>query len=327
MRAATGSIDLPVEAAGGKIGGFGAVRVVLGLVLAAAAAMKAYELGTEPVLHTGFLWSRPLLIALVECELLFAAWLLSGLRPRLTWLLLLLCFSGFACVTLYQAITRQPSCGCFGKVDVNPWYTLAFDLFALAALVRWRPRAPKLPSHLAQRQLATIVAAIVVLLTAGAGYFMLQYSPVALAESGHIGEGNDLVVLEPESWVGRQFPLLEYIDITEELEDGRWIVILYSHDCSSCHETIRKYEQIVRSWGTRPHDERIALVEVPAYGPDVQLASDVRPVFARGRLTDVKEWFIQTPAIVVLDKGVVVRVGDERVGTDHGKGRDDGSSD
>jgi len=37
------------------------------------------------------------------------------------------CFSVFCGVTLYKGLAGATSCGCFGQLSVNPWYTLAAD--------------------------------------------------------------------------------------------------------------------------------------------------------------------------------------------------------
>ena len=119
--------------------GYDVIRIALGLLLLVAAGLKGHQLATEPVAETGLLTSRWFLIAAVEFELVFGLWLLLGLYPRRTWQVALLCFGGFACVSLSKALSGDSSCGCFGKVPVNPWYTLLLDLAAVAALLYRRP--------------------------------------------------------------------------------------------------------------------------------------------------------------------------------------------
>ncbi|MFV1965060.1 MAG: MauE/DoxX family redox-associated membrane protein [Pirellulaceae bacterium] len=114
-----------------RVEGATLLRALLGVVLLIAAALKAWQLSTEPVAEDGLLTSRGFLIALVEFELLFGLCLLFGLVPRVTWPIAMLCFVGFSCVALYKALSGAASCGCFGKVEVNPWYTFAFDVGAV----------------------------------------------------------------------------------------------------------------------------------------------------------------------------------------------------
>jgi hypothetical protein len=108
--------------------GYDVVRIVLGVLLLSAAGLKAHQLATEPVLSTGLLDSRWLLMATVEFELLFGLWLLGNIWPKPTWAAALACFGLFTCVSLYKALSGYATCGCFGRVSVNPWYTATLDL-------------------------------------------------------------------------------------------------------------------------------------------------------------------------------------------------------
>jgi len=116
-----------------------ALRVVLGLVLLVAAGLKGHELALDPLTEDSFLASPPLQIAAIEVEILLGLWLLSGLARRAAWVAALGFFGVMAGVSLYMALAGQTSCGCFGRLTVNPWLTFAFDGAAVAALAVWRP--------------------------------------------------------------------------------------------------------------------------------------------------------------------------------------------
>jgi hypothetical protein len=87
--------------------GYAVVRTSAALLLLVAASLKAYQLATEPVLGSGLLESRWFLIGVVEFELFFGLWLLSGMLPSrfgrgagaegFTWLAALACFAMFTC--------------------------------------------------------------------------------------------------------------------------------------------------------------------------------------------------------------------------------------
>jgi hypothetical protein len=114
---------------------------VLGLLLLTAAVMKGHELLTTPMANTDIWSNRYFLIFQVEFELALGIWLLSGLFRRAAWLVVLGCFTLFCCVTLYKGLTGAASCGCFGRIHVNPWITLfAIDLPAVLALLLFRPK-------------------------------------------------------------------------------------------------------------------------------------------------------------------------------------------
>ena len=74
-----------------------------------------------------------------EFELFLGIVLLAGLWPQVTWYAAVLFFGALAGLSLYKGLSGDASCGCFGKVQVSPWYTLALDILAVAALLVWRP--------------------------------------------------------------------------------------------------------------------------------------------------------------------------------------------
>ena len=119
--------------------GYDVVRILLGLVLLTAAGLKGHQLATEPAVGTGLLDSRWFLIGVVEFELLFGLTLLAGIFPKSTWIAALACFACFAGVSAVKAVLGDASCGCFGRVPVNPWHTFGLDLTAIVALLRWQP--------------------------------------------------------------------------------------------------------------------------------------------------------------------------------------------
>ncbi len=114
---------------------------MVGLVLIAAALLKAGGQSYEPFSRGGVFGSSWAQLAIIQLELLVGAWLF--LRPRSVgaWLLCVGMFACFACVTFYSGYVGQSSCGCFGAVHVSPWYTFAFDAAVLVGLWLFRPEA------------------------------------------------------------------------------------------------------------------------------------------------------------------------------------------
>jgi hypothetical protein len=124
-------------------------------------------------------------------------------------------------------------------------------------------------------------------------------------ESGIIGHGN-LVLLEPEKWVGKPFPLAEHIDVGKELTRGRWTVVLYRHDCADCPAAIAEHERRARAQAGDPDAPRVALIEVaPPRRGGRHLVGAGSPCLL-GRLSADREWFVTTPAILSLHDGRVV---------------------
>ena len=89
------------------------VRLAIAAILLTAAALKGYDLATGPVVGTGLLSSRWVLVGVVEVELFLAFWVVGNVWRKLTWLALLACFSAFSCVSLYKALSGYPTCGLF----------------------------------------------------------------------------------------------------------------------------------------------------------------------------------------------------------------------
>lgn len=76
-----------------------------------------------------------------ELEILLGLWLLVGFRPVLGRVAAMGCFTLFVAMNVRQIREGSESCGCLGQIEVDPWYVLAFDLAALAALWSWQPRS------------------------------------------------------------------------------------------------------------------------------------------------------------------------------------------
>jgi hypothetical protein len=262
------------------------------------------------------------LIFQVEFEVSLGVWLLSGVFKHLAWLAALCCFGLFCGVTFYKGLTGAASCGCLGTVHVNPWVTLlAIDLPAVIALGLFRPRllfAPlrsctrslletrsgrgkslrcvftELARPLASRRRFATTAALSMAALGLTTPILALYEPPTVTFRYE--------VLEPETWVGQELPILKYIDIAEKLGKGPWLAVLYHHDCPDCAVAIPLYEQMARDLAGNEDFLRIALIEVPPYGTGP--VSEDSPC-TRGRLNEAKEWFVTTPAVALLTDGTV----------------------
>ncbi len=130
-----------------------------GLVLLAAVALKVGGQsggvgGTLPMLS-----ARVQLVGL-ELEALVGVWLVSGFVPRGAALAGGGLFAALGVVSPYLGLIGQASCGCFGRVSVSPWLTLALDVACAAALLVTRPAAD--PTRTASRNGAVPMSAALV---------------------------------------------------------------------------------------------------------------------------------------------------------------------
>ena len=311
--------------------GYDVVRILMALVLLIAAGLKCHQLATEPVIAHSILDSRWLLMATVEFELLFGFWLLANILPRLSRFAALGCFSAFTCVSLYKALSGYATCGCFGTVPVNPWYTSTLDLAFVVSLVICRPlHLPLLCSSgtegedrsrsalLSSAVFRRVSTVFLIWMSIGlpAAYAMGGYTDTTLSEAGEIiGDGN-IVVLEPETWIGNRFPLLPYIkpfsDVTspgdiplrERLAEGEWTVVLYRHGCPKCRELLEHYGQSFQQEAIRvmPHSvSSVAVIEISS----VASRSAMPHWCDIGKLADGYSWFVKTPIVLRLHNGIV----------------------
>ena len=287
---------------------------ILAIALLIAAVLKGWQLLTEPVANND-IWSyRPFLILTVEFELALGIWLLSGLFKKAAWLATLLCFSVFSAITLYKGITGAESCGCFGSVHVNPWITLfAIDLPAVIVLAVFRPalsflRKQKSIAAFVRNSLAPLPSKPRFATILSIGMMILAVTGCVLGFNEPAKSTASYEVLEPETWVGKKLPILEHIDIGENLKKGNWVVLLYHYDCPECSKAIETYEQISHDLKNNEDFLQIALIEVPPYCPNT---GDENHSCTHGRLANTKKWLITTPTVVLLTNSRVVATWEE----------------
>lgn len=304
-----------------RFAGYDFVRFSISAILLTAAALKGHQLATSPVIAEGFFDARWLLIATVEFELFFGLWLVSGLLPRLTWAAAFGCFSVFACISLYKALSGEASCGCFGRVEVNPWYTFTLDVACVLALLRWRPSDAILTSSRALPLRGTVV--ILWWLAAGvpAAVAMDTYQHMVFSEDGGVSEDGNLIVINPENLVGKRFPLMDRIKKPSECSrlhsssdarrfpKGTWFVVLFSPDCEECGRLMSRLDQLASGLGQSPESSRVLFVELSrADGKRRREIVRFRGRFWQAEVYLSADSFVVTPVLLRMTEGVVDRV-------------------
>jgi hypothetical protein len=173
---------------------FRLVRVLLGSFLVAAAGLKVHGLALGPSSDDFFLSPR-LQIATIETETILGLWLLSGWSMRAARLLVLGFFAILAGTSFYLALAGQRSCGCFGRVAVNPWVTFTVDLAAMVLLLLCRPgpSTEMRPVPWFREILKTAVGAAAFLILIAGAFLMASDNP-AKALARMRGES---IVVEP----------------------------------------------------------------------------------------------------------------------------------
>lgn len=231
-------------------------------------------------------------------EGLLAIGLLSGLLRRPMAAVACLTFVLFAGVNVYHIGSGRSACGCFGKVQVSPWVTLAIDL-VMAVGLGWsftKISAQEIVGHKRSRLSIALMLAIT-----GIGVVLWPAKVLpALASLDQLGTvSGNLVVLEPEQWTGKPFALASFIPDSNRLLHGRWVAILHQHDCSVCQDALPKYQAILPTPATQ-----LALIEMPPFADGATIESSGLQHY---RLPADHDWFATTPIVLLVQDGIIQR--------------------
>jgi hypothetical protein len=280
------------------------MRWIVGFILIAASLLKSFDLYKDPTLVLTGGHAKLLLPMLIGSELSLGFLAVTNISWSRLRVIAILLFTFFAGYTLFLAIQGAASCGCFGRLEVNPWWTFLLDVVVLSGLlleyylVNHKEATPHSSSvSLAKTRLA--LAGTLVLPVALTAHLLWFVNSKENLSEGAFQTVGDLVILEPEKWIGQEFPLSEFIDVN--VSNGSWVLLLHRHDCPKCKKVIPKYEQLSRftAWN------QVALIDVPPYDSSQQSRASPCSV---GRLSDLRQWFVATPIEIQLEMGVVVNV-------------------
>jgi hypothetical protein len=275
---------------------FGFVRFFVAALLLVAAGLKVHELALLPSSA-----SKVAPFGQAAFEAVLALWLIGGIHARAARWVTLGCFILFSIIALYRGLRGDASCGCFGPIQVSPWITLGLDLLVVTGLILWRPGESR---SLSIRRIGA-TAALAVLILAGSVGVYIASRPATLDADGLVSGEGQLVIVEPQEWLGKRIPLLRHIEKAQVLERGKWLLLFYKHDCPACVEAAEAfYERTILYSDGRS----LAVVEIPPYGSDGHLGTEQDLPFQFLRLSDRHEWFLATPTFVLLDDGRVMGV-------------------
>jgi hypothetical protein len=115
-------------------------------------------------------------------------------------------------------------------------------------------------------------------------------------------DGQKILSLTPEKWIGKKFPLTPYIDesigesseILSRMSSGLWTVVLYRPNCPKC-------QQLLSNLSGRKM-MNVVYLEVPL---------DKKTEMFQGnymRLDNKKNWFCQPPLLVQTNNGLVTKI-------------------
>lgn len=239
----------------------------------------------------------------VQVELATGLWLLSGWRSAAAIIAATGLFFVFAMFSLYRALAGYESCGCFGQLTVNPWWTFVLDAAVVACLIAVASNVSQSISALSRTRTGAFLASYVFMLA-------ITLSPCLWPERSAAGKpgvsvNSGLVILEPEKWVGEPFPIGEFLSPRIDLEYGEWTVLIYHHGCPQCQAALSRYADLAESSAAIGNRRRVMLVESPPYASETPVATTAG---VHVRLTDEQEWFVKTPVEIQVEDGQVATV-------------------
>ncbi|WP_326522222.1 Ig-like domain-containing protein [Gemmata algarum] len=282
---------------------YSVVSRLLGAALCAAGLLKGHELAVEGGAPSGP--EGVISVGSVFSETLFGVWLVLGLWPRVSWWLAAGCFVAFLGVALDKAVAGHTSCGCFGRVVVPPWYTVAFDAAAILLLALCAAGVSVGPSVAGRRWRVAALAVTGLGLSVGlAGAF--RSAPRSFGGEQVLAEG-ETIRLSPDEWLGHSFPLAQYIDGGDRLTSGEWVVMFYHADCPKCQSALPLYVGLARQLADASSRTRVALVEMPPFTERETRPAGRDAAFFQARLSARHRWVLNPPLFLLLKDGIVTK--------------------
>jgi hypothetical protein len=220
--------------------------------------------------------------------------------PKLTWFGTVGCFSIFTLVSFYKAVSGEGSCGCFGAVEVNPWFTSVFDLSIVCVLFFVRPKpifnfAESIENILRRKRFITILL-LWTMITVPVLWFSMSTETIILVESHELIDDSKNITLIPSRWINQKFPLLPFLNETavRQIETGNKNVVLFRFDCEECQKMVENIQ----------NKKDFLFVAVPAEKNNAALFVLSEYV----SLPDNREWWVETPVVLTLKNTVVQKV-------------------
>jgi hypothetical protein len=101
------------------------------------------------------------------------------------------------------------------------------------------------------------------------------------------------IILQPRAWIGQRFPLLYRIVVNEDIDRGKWNVIL-----------LRRGDEVVAQYASSG-ESLLATVAFIYLNPCDQVSSSERRQGVVGCLRGGYNWIADTPVSLVLNNGIV----------------------
>jgi hypothetical protein len=267
------------------------IPLLMGGFFLLTAALKSFHVVDAATLQVSHELPQWVVVAGVQVEVIVGLLLISGWKPRLVWAMSLSLLLGFTIFSAYRALVGYDSCGCFGPLKVNPWWTLTLDVGLLLLLVQQRPAFVERDGIFGK---SALVAGSAIYIMLGGLSFLLEDDLWTIRD-------RNAVILNPNEWIGHDFPLRNVISPQTDLSKNEWIVLMYHHDCVECKQALPQYGRLAEEFAEQCAMSRVLLIEVPPLGEESGRAGEA--LYAQ--LSTDKDWFVQAPVEIQLRDGKV----------------------
>ncbi len=228
------------------------------------------------------------IVALILFEISLSVSLLFGPYLAQVRLVSIATFGVFLLYSVSNYI-KEEYCKCFGIMKFEPGIMIAINCFALFLLIAWHPRQEK------SRKAKTLVHGSVSILGCFVLFLLIPSFLVSEFEPSTDYRAGELVVLRPSEWIGKQCPLIDSLEDKGKLAAGEWTLLLVHDECGVCDKVLRMFEM--------SHNESVAVVVLPPFA--IESNYEFKHVF---KLQDNIRWFAETPIVMKLQDGLVVKV-------------------
>ncbi len=270
------------------------------VLLFMTAAAKIFNAADTPIVRAAQDVPHWMVIVAIQAELFVGCLLLSGWKPYIGWVAALILFFVFTIFSVYRGLANYESCACFGPLNISVWWAVALDIVILILLsVRKRTFTEQQTAPAARALFASAIS--YVLLGGLTLYYMIGTYPLILRAGEFALDDGEGVVLDPMQWINQEFPLNDKIVPKVDCAKGKWIVLLYEHDCLRCRNALPRYERLASAIEKRDGGAQVLLVEVPPFAA-AEYRSDIAQ---RARLSSDRDWFVQAPIEIQLSDGKV----------------------
>jgi hypothetical protein len=287
-----------------RVPSFVIILRTLAVVLFISGALKALHLHTSWTRGTYENWTEA---GFALLELSFAAWLVIGMYPRFSWWLSVALFLVLLVISFDKGAAGQQSCGCFGPLEVHPWYAFTFDLGVIVVLLTVHPLGWQSSSYRYPRKNWVCLAVLNFVIVTVLGLVVTdRENPNRSTDINSDIFFSSSEPLQPTDWVGKIFPLKEYLDFGPDLSRGRWAVMFFKDNCALCRQGVPQFLGLAYQQVNQTGTTRYTLVEVPDEAHSVgTILSPSNTFCVRGRLTASHEWRMELPAYILLEDGRV----------------------